>query len=61
MCGQVELSFRDMCRCSDVHDVHCFVDATLRQIGIVCPGYEPVSVRLSVELPIYLAEYVAAL
>ena len=47
--------------CNDFHDRSCFVDATPLQIGIVSAGLEPVSIPLSVELPIYLAEYVAAL
>ena len=57
----VALSFLDICLWHDVHEKVYFVDATPRQIGLVCAGYEPVSVPLPVELPIYLAEYVAAL
>ena len=41
--ADVEWSFDDMCRWNDVHDAHCFVDATPDQVGIVCPGREPVS------------------
>ena len=43
------------------HERAVFVDATPSCIGIVRPGYDPVSVPLSSVLPIYLAEYVAAL
>lgn len=57
----VQRTFEDICLWNDVHDRLCFVDATPQQIGIVCAGFEPVSVRLSEELPIYLAEYLAAL
>ena len=61
MRDDVSQTFRDICLCNEFHDRSCFVDATPLQIGIVSAGLEPVSIPLSVELPIYLAEYVAAL
>ena len=57
----VKWTFRDMHAWNTVHDQHIFVDATPRQIGIVRPGSEPVTVHMPVELLIYMAEYVAAL
>ena len=57
----VAWSFCDMCHWRDMHERQCFVDATPQQIGFVCPGRESVAIRLSEELPIYVAEYVAAL
>ena len=55
------LSFSDLCVCNDVHARQVFVDATPEQLGIVAPGSVPISVTLPWQMPIYLAEYVAAL
>ena len=57
----VSLTFSDICRWNDDHGKHIFVDATPTQIGIVQQGCEPVSIALPVALPIYEAEYLAAL
>ena len=57
----VTLSLADICLWRDLHKKVYFVDATPRQIGVMCAGYEPVSVPLPEELPIYLAEYDASL
>ena len=61
MGDDVMLSHDDVRACVDVHSRQVFVDATPSQIGIVRPGCTPVSVALTLELPIYVAEYAAAL
>ena len=58
---EVEWRFRDAISWSVIHENTVFVDATPQCIGIVRPGCAPVSVPLRQALPIYQAEYVAAL
>ena len=57
----VERSFLDIFNCNRDHEKRIFVDATPQRIGIVSPGRVSVSALLPLELPIYFAEYVAAL
>ena len=59
--GDVLWRFRDVLAWSEMHDRLVFVDATPEQVGIVRPGCAPVSVPLRRAMPIYVAEYVAAL
>ena len=53
--------WQDRCAWSEAHDRSVFVDATPFCIGIVRPGCAPISARFRFALPIYVAEYVAAL
>ena len=55
------LTAADVANCREVHERAVFVDATPDCIGIVQQGYLPVSVDLPFTLPIYYAEYLAAL
>lgn len=55
------LSFSDLFNWEELHERQIFADATPDQLGIVSPGCAPVSLSLPCRMPIYLAEYCAAL
>ena len=55
------LSFSDLCAWNDLHERKVFVYATPVQLAIVVPGRAPISLSLPWPMPIYLAEYFAAL
>ena len=59
--GSAPLTAADVTSCREVHGRAVFVDATPDCIGIVQQGYLPVSVGLPFALPVYYAEYLAAL
>ena len=59
--GVTELRHTDVVSWNEHHERIVYADATPQCIGIVRPGYAPLSVRLEMTLPIYIAEYVAAL
>ena len=61
VCSVTRWSYSDVIAWSETHDRVIFVDATPDCIGIVWPGCGPISMALETALPIYLAEYVAAL
>ena len=53
--------YSDRIAWSDMHERVVYVDATPTCIGIVRPGCVPLSINLEAVLPIYVAEYAAAL
>ena len=55
------LTAADVANCHLVHARAVYVDATPDRIGIVQQGCLPVSIELPLALPIYFAEYLAAL
>ena len=57
----VSLIFSDICKWNDSHGKHILVDAMPTQLGIAHQGCIPVSIALSVALPIYLSKCFAAL
>lgn len=59
--GAGALTATDLANCCAAHERAVYVDATPDCIGIVEPGCAPVSMNLPVSLPIYFAEYLAAL
>ena len=68
MCGDGSLHtgwsgaiISDLCAWNDLHERIMFVDATPVQLGIAIPGHAPISLSLHWPMPIYLAEYFAAL